>query len=301
MEESLGAQYAIQIAVHTLRDRCKSLQHRIAVLEEENMNLRIGYSRKEDKEHSLSELDKLKEHITQLSEQKQQLQNKIKMVSNENQDLWSKLGKLTVVNKNLGDRLNKINDTVSQHAQPLQPHTALIRSKTFTQVEPQTRFLQMNLELNQTISLELEDVSLKLTDSFSKQKMELDKICSDIDEIQYSDIITENCSFCYDEKLEEDMVEDIKYLLDTLELLQEEVLKQRNIIQRNIKNLNKMKEENVCKICEKRKDGILDRSTSTTDIPKLGIDKCTEALNFDDDDMSSSDKISEAEKNMSDM
>lgn len=238
MEESLGAQYAIQIAVQTLRDRCKSLQHRVAVLEEENMGLRVQCSRNQVNENSLTEIDKLKEHITELTEQKDQLQNRIRMICNENQDLWNKLGKLTTVNKNLGEQLNKINDTVTQVTSPLQPHTPLIRSKTFTQEEPQMRFLQKNLEINEKISLELEDISLKLSDSFSKQKMELDKLCSEMEGMQFNDnIITENCGFFYEE-LDEDLVEEVKYLLENLQMLRDEALQQKYIIEKNLVNLN---------------------------------------------------------------
>ncbi|VEN56766.1 unnamed protein product [Callosobruchus maculatus] len=118
MEESLGAQYAMQIAVHTLHERCKSLQQRIAQLEDENVGLRVRCNRHESNESSLSEMDKLKEQITHLSEHRDQLQDKIRMVTAENQDLWSKLGKLINVNKSLGEQLKKINDTVTQHTTP---------------------------------------------------------------------------------------------------------------------------------------------------------------------------------------
>ncbi|CAH2007198.1 unnamed protein product [Acanthoscelides obtectus] len=231
MEESLGAQYAMQIAVHTLRDRCKSLQQRIAQLEDENVELRVRCDRQEVNESSLSELDTLKEQITHLTEHRDQLQEKIRMVTSENQDLWSKLGKLINVNKNLGEQLKKINDTVTQHTTP--QHTALIRSKTFTQDHPQTKVLQKNLEMNEKISLELENVSLKLMDSFSKQKMELEEICSEIDKMRESgeDVISENCGFYFDEEIEDDMVEEFKYLVDDLAALKEQALEQRKVLE----------------------------------------------------------------------
>ncbi|KAJ8931931.1 hypothetical protein NQ314_015111 [Rhamnusium bicolor] len=268
MEESLGAQYAIQIAVHTLRDRCKSLQYRISVLEEENMNLRIRCSRNDaDENSSLSELDRLKEHITELTEQKEQLHNKIKMVSNENQDLWSKLGKLSIINKNLDlKHLHKMNHKLG--------------------------FYKKNLEINERISLELEDISLKLTDSFCKQKIELDKLCSEIEGIQYTNsIITENFGFCYEDELEGDLIEDIKCLLGNLNVFKEEVFQQKDIIQKNLRNLNNLREKSVCKACEIKKNGITDRSTSTSDIPKSGVDKCTEVINIDSTDLNSSKEM----------
>lgn len=59
-EGQQGSQYAIQIAVHTLRDRCKYLQQHVALLEEENVNLKIKCSRQEESRTSLNELDHLR-------------------------------------------------------------------------------------------------------------------------------------------------------------------------------------------------------------------------------------------------
>ncbi|ENN72592.1 hypothetical protein YQE_10693, partial [Dendroctonus ponderosae] len=180
-----GPQYALHIAVHTLRERCKQLQQHVALLEEENINLRSKCSQHEDLNRSINEVDNLRSQVkycilnkvAELSEQKEQLQNKVKMVTNENQDLWSKLTQLTKVNSTLGSQLTKINDTLTQHATTQfssTPQHNLIRSKTFTKSELQTKVLQKNLEENDKISLELEDISLKLSDSFNRQRKELD-------------------------------------------------------------------------------------------------------------------------------
>nr|CAI5826395.1 unnamed protein product [Callosobruchus analis] len=280
MEESLGAQYAMQIAVHTLRDRCKSLQQRIAQLEDENVGLRVRCNRHESNESSLSEMDKLKEQITHLSEHRDQLQDKIRMVTAENQDLWSKLGKLINVNKNLGEQLKKINDTVTQHTTP--QHATLIRSKTFTQDQPQTKVLQKNLEMNEKISLELETVSLKLMDSFSKQKMELEEICSEIDKMQESEeaVINEDCGFYFDEEIENDMVSEFKYLVDDLAVLKEHALQQQKVLEENLRNLETIKDSNACQICDNRQTSLQDKSTSTVDIPKNIVDRATEIQHF---------------------
>lgn len=62
-EGQQGSQYAIQIAVHTLRDRCKYLQQHVALLEEENVNLKIKCSRQEESRTSLNELDHLRAQV----------------------------------------------------------------------------------------------------------------------------------------------------------------------------------------------------------------------------------------------
>nr|XP_023019030.1 protein spindle-F [Leptinotarsa decemlineata] len=278
MEESLGAQYAIQIAVHTLRDRCKSLQQRITLLEEENVDLRMKCTRSEEAEqHSLSEMDKLRVQITEVSENRDQLQEKVKMVSGENQDLWNKLGKLMNLNKNLREQLGKINQTVNQHLAPT--HTNLIRSKTFTQMDPQMKLSPKNLDINEKISLELENISLKLSDSFSKQKMELEKMCSEIEDVQYNEaVVTESFGFYFDDQLEEDLFEELKYILEDLKLLKGEVLMQKETLKTALMYLDNLQSREIlsCKSCDTKKNLRNDKSTSTSDI-KLGVDKCIEA------------------------
>lgn len=236
MEETLGAQYAVQIAVHTLRERCKNLQQRISILEEENINLRMSCIQKEE-DSSLTELEKMREHVTELTQQKEQLQEKVKIISVENQDLWKKLGKLVSVNKSLGEQLNNISETVNQNIVPLNTHNALIRSKTFTQDEPMTKFLQKNLELNEKISMELENVSLKLSDSFSKQKMEMEKFSNELGDLRTTEMIGEHLGFGYNDIVEDDMYEEFQTTLDDLKLLKNEVLEHKEVLRRNLKNL----------------------------------------------------------------
>ncbi|CAH0553206.1 unnamed protein product [Brassicogethes aeneus] len=225
MEEPVGAQYAIQIAVHTLKERCRTLQHRIAELEEENVNLKITCLQAEHKNQSLTESDKVRQNLTEVTQQNKQLQNTIDMVTTENKELWSKLGKLTKVNHNLGTQLNKINDTISNHT------STLIRSKTFTQVEPHSKLLQKNLEENDKISLELENISLKLIDSFSKEKQELEALCYEIKDLQNVDaIVTENFAFYCDEDIGSDMFNDFYAVLEEIKVLKNEALQDQNLL-----------------------------------------------------------------------
>lgn len=237
MDEHHGSQYAVQIAVHTLRERCKSFQQRISTLEEENINLRMSCIHKEDK-NSVSEMEKLNEQITELTQQKEQLQERVRMISGENQELWNKLGQLVSVNKSLGDQLSQINETVSHNRAPLQTNNNLIRSKTFTQDEPMTKFLQKNLELNEKISMELENVSLKLSDSFSKQRNELKKFSNQLTELKSSEMIGEHLGFDYVDKVDEDLYEEFQFVLHDIKYLKNEVLDQKNVLRRNLKNLN---------------------------------------------------------------
>nr|CAI5826394.1 unnamed protein product [Callosobruchus analis] len=136
--------------------------------------------------------------------------------------------------------------------------------------------------MNEKISLELETVSLKLMDSFSKQKMELEEICSEIDKMQESEeaVINEDCGFYFDEEIENDMVSEFKYLVDDLAVLKEHALQQQKVLEENLRNLETIKDSNACQICDNRQTSLQDKSTSTVDIPKNIVDRATEIQHF---------------------
>lgn len=281
MEEISAPQHAIQIAFYTLRDRCRNLQQRVVLLGEENVNLRIQCSRHEESKNSFNELDYLRAQVAELSEQKGQLQNKVNLVTKENQDLWGKLGQLTRVNRSLGTQLTKINDTISQHSvNPNSPvnQSNLIRSKTFTKNELQTKVLQKKLEENDKISLELEDISLKLSDSFTRQKHEIDLLCSEITEMTFTcdGMNTESCAFLLDEELEDDVLGEIQIFASDFKILRDVVVQQQTILIESLKNLDRLKEK-LKQNNSQNSQPKLEKSTSTVDLqPKSFEDKCTE-------------------------
>lgn len=237
MDEHVGAQYALQIALHTLRERCKNLQQHISALEEENISLRMSCVQKQE-QYSMTEIGKLKECIAELTYQKEQQQQKMEMLLGENHDLWRKLGKLVIVNTSLGEQLKKITQTVNQSRTPLQHQNALIRSKTFTQDEPMSKFLQHNLKLNEKISMDLENVSLKLTDSFSKQKVEFEKFSNELIELRSNVTVGEHLGFAYIDQIEDNLYEEFQYALEDLKLIKQEVLKYKDILTKNVLCLN---------------------------------------------------------------
>lgn len=232
MEESVAAQYAVQIAVQTLKDRCRTLQQRVAELEEENVNLRMSCVQREQDSLSLTEIDRLRQHVAEVSEQKSQLQNTVEMVTNENKELWRKLLKLMKANRNLGFQLHQISDTLTNHNSTLQ------RSKTFTQTEPHVKVLQKKLEENDQISSELENISLKLIDSFSKEKQEFEALCTEIKDLHATDnIAAENFAFCYEDDLDSDTFNDLYGVLEELRLLKEETMLQQNVLKACLKKM----------------------------------------------------------------
>lgn len=117
--EELASNYALQVALQTMKERCQQLQARLSVVEEENLQLKIEkqrYIRQENKINTnLGDIDRLQEQIAQLSRQKSQLTHHIYMVATENKHLWTRLSLLTEANESLGTRLSKISVALNNH------------------------------------------------------------------------------------------------------------------------------------------------------------------------------------------
>jgi hypothetical protein len=265
MEEPVGAQYAVQVALQTLKDRCRNLQQMVRQLEEENQHLKGQLCKNEQNSVSLSEFDNLKAQVVELTENKQQLLNKIKLVTNENQELWTRLSRLHHVNHNLGNQLSKINDSLVQYtAKSKETHTPLIRSKTFTQDEPHTRVLQKNIEENGKIVAELEEISLKIINSFAQEKSELESLYSDIRDWG-DNVISESCGFYY-EDYDNNIVENFNSILEELKTTKETVVNQKvalKLVLDKLHNLQEIKRKKICDSKLSKKNEMVDKSTST--------------------------------------
>ncbi|XP_063909184.1 protein spindle-F isoform X2 [Zophobas morio] len=257
MEEPIGAQYAVHVALQTLKERCKNLQEMVITLEEENLHLRGQLSQSGPNSVSVSDLDKLKAQVAELTENKLQLLNKVKMVTSENQELWSKLSRLSHVNHNLGTQLSKINDSLVQYTtKKKETHSPLIRSKTFTQDEPHTKVLQKNIEENGKICAELEEISLKIINSFAQEKSELDSLYSEIHDIQWGEnIITDSCGFYY-EDYDNNIIDNFNSVLEELKTTKETVVSQKAALQIILKKLHKL--QGLFQKSGKRKSVILE-------------------------------------------
>lgn len=117
--EELASNYALQVALQTMKERCQQLQSRLSTVEDENLQLKIEkqkFLQHETNVTNLCDIDKLQEQIAQLNRQKSQLTHHIYMVATENKHLWTRLSLLTEANESLGTRLNKISNTLSTQA-----------------------------------------------------------------------------------------------------------------------------------------------------------------------------------------
>lgn len=167
---SSSSHYALHVALQTMKERCQNLQKRLSALEEENLGLRMAQPNMSSSEAATherrvsnqTELEVLREKVSELSRQKIQLTDHISMVAAENRQLWSRLSKLTKDNQALGGSVARMKESAvgggSQN---------LIRSKTFTKNAPnpklRDRLPREGSEVSSSseeINMELEDVSL---------------------------------------------------------------------------------------------------------------------------------------------
>ncbi|XP_017122815.1 protein spindle-F [Drosophila elegans] len=155
--------YALQVALQTIKERCIQLQRRVANMEEENQRLREVSSRTEGAPPLVTGITgdvlSLRAQVSELQRQKEQLEEHIGMVSNENRRLWSRLSQIS-------------KDQQQLHpvpSSPAQQNQNLVRSKTFTQHSPNPHLRQKMLS-DGLKDLSLEEIAL---DDFGASNEEL--------------------------------------------------------------------------------------------------------------------------------
>lgn len=177
---SSSSHYALHVALQTMKERCQSLQKRLSTVEEENLALRMAQSSIqpntglssadtaiERRVSNQTELEVLREKVSELSRQKVQLMDHISMVAAENRQLWSRLSKLTKDNQTLGDG-SGVAGRLKDSAGAAGGSQNLIRSKTFTKNAPNPKLRDRlpreggadGSSSSEEINLDLEDVSL---------------------------------------------------------------------------------------------------------------------------------------------
>ncbi|ALC47958.1 spn-F [Drosophila busckii] len=131
--------YALQVALQTMKERCIQLQQRVSSMEEENQRLRDESHIKQVPIVGSNNVLLLQSQVDELQRQKEQLLEQISMVSDENRRLWSSLSKISKDQPHATEDVYTINSTAS----PLiATNQNLIRSKTFTQHSPNPHLRQ---------------------------------------------------------------------------------------------------------------------------------------------------------------
>lgn len=248
MEKVENCEEPLQIALETLTERCKIFEQRVIDIEMENARLKLMCSKMDDDtKDSLNELDNLRHKNAQLREHNTQLKSNIQMVANENRQLWAKLTSLMEVNEKLGTKLNNINDSIIKHNTNMTEsvHTPIIRSRTFTQSDQQhSKYHQQQpkniVDETTKISLELEDISLKLISNIAREKNELEAQYNEMVELQSNEISNAGFGFSYPgDDLEESALENLEKHVNDIKSIKDNVAKQKEML---LDNINFVKE-----------------------------------------------------------
>ncbi|EDX15109.1 protein spindle-F [Drosophila simulans] len=239
--------YALQVALQTIKERCIQLQRRVASMEEENQRLREASSRSEGAP-SVNEIGvtgdvlSLKAQVSELQRQKEQLEEHIGMVSNENRRLWSRLSQISK-----DQQLKAVPSSTDSRAQQNQN---LVRSKTFTQHSPNPHLRQKML------SDGIKDLSL--------EEIALDDFGASSEELGYP----YNLQKVEETTSEPDANVDAKRCLDGLQDLRREAMKQ----QQELRSLMTLLESRIalkpCPECAQKtikKPEMADKSLETDD------------------------------------
>ncbi|KAL5288867.1 spn-F family protein [Megaselia abdita] len=129
---SMASEFAIRVALQTVKERCVSLHQRLQLLEEENQVLRNQDEMGDFNKSDIPEVDmeRLKQKVSQLTSQNQRLNEHIQIISKENNQLWSRLSQMSK------DRSTSTGSNSSSPRKQTDKESNLIRSRTFTQHSP---------------------------------------------------------------------------------------------------------------------------------------------------------------------
>lgn len=168
---NLASEYALRVALQTMKERCVSLQQRLEIVEEENISIksklssdsgwRDGNNSRSSRSDNQSEAEILRDKLNKMTKEKLQLTEHIAMVATENRQLWSRLSQL------VKDQNNKQKKPEVEQSSPGGSAQRLIRSETFTQHSPNVLLRPKPIVPSPSAANDecsMEDVSLKNLD-----------------------------------------------------------------------------------------------------------------------------------------
>ncbi|XP_015588461.1 protein spindle-F [Cephus cinctus] len=257
MDQTSESEYALQLAFQTMKERCQQLQNRLAVVEEENLCLRLECGKDTStavvRGNASSErtvVQTLQEKVEDLTKQKSQLTHYIFMVAAENRQLWNRLTRLAKTNKSLGRHLNKISDTLKEHP-PMTPSDVL--SYSFRDISSLIKNESTNClpsTNNENRQQSLDEMSLKILNSLKLRKSELEQQCAEMVEMQNSfDLNLRNGGFTYPEDGDVDSLQQLKQHDVRLSQTKDALLAQQAKLKSALRNLEIMKKGVTCKNC----------------------------------------------------
>lgn len=239
-------QNGTNIIILTLKERCYLLQQRLKSVEQENIQLALQCS-KSSPNHILQDIDALNENIAQLTKEKSQLAHHVFMVACENKKLWSRLVTFSKSNNQYENSENQIKKTTLKNdISPTKdsnftiPH--LIRSQTFT-TAPNPKLKARIEESGDNIEASLEEISLKVINSFLAEKSELVQQYEQMVELQMTndkDFNYKSLGFTNLDDLNCNSLADIKQNTDKLVDLKKQAFQQQIELRSFINRLESM-------------------------------------------------------------
>lgn len=201
-----------ELALHAMRDRCLLLQRRINTLESDNMRLKLqttqgsSYIPLQGDEKAT-----LYQKLAELTKQKSQLMHHVFMVSCENKNLWNKISSIKG----------------SEKAATKEGKHPLVRTNTYIQSTPRT---SANYQEKYSES-SLEDISLKLINSYIQEKSQLVEQYEQMTQLQEDDdnlLNVDSIGFAYFEDHATDSLKEIHNQTEKLYNMKKELAQQES-------------------------------------------------------------------------
>lgn len=209
-----------ELALHAMRDRCLLLQRRINTLESDNMRLKLQ-TQSSSSHIPLNDDEKatLNQKIAELTKQKSQLMHHVFMVSCENKNLWNKISSIKGSEK----------PAIKEGKHPL------VRTNTYIQSTPRT---SANYQEKYSES-SLEDISLKLINSYIQEKSQLVEQYEQMTQLQDVDNLlnADSIGFAYFEGQGPDSLKELQYQTEKLYNMKKELDQQESDLKLIITNV----------------------------------------------------------------
>lgn len=256
----LGSQYALKLALQTMKERCQKLQKRLTCLEDENLQLRIerhtvpGLMKKEPK----SEFFSLQKQVEELNRHKSLLCHHIYMVAMENKELWERLSKAAE------DKV--MTDNKSNHGESF--------NNNLHKPEKSINVVDTCFKGGKDDSME--EIPLKVVSSFKKNKSLYDDRHEEVSDTKPGDVSLKECEFTLDVDIDEEngvyegLVMEIKRVLEKLRNEKIVLKQQQEGLKSALEIIAKfIKDKQTCKNCIVLQEELenLKMSTKEADTP----------------------------------
>lgn len=200
-----------ELALHAMRDRCLLLQRRINTLETDNMRLKLqtnqssSYIPLQDDERS-----SLQQKLAELTKQKSQLMHHVFMVSCENKNLWNKISNIKGIDKS----------AIKEAKHPLVSTNTYIHSTPRSSANYQEKYSESSLE----------DISLKLINSYIQEKSQLVEQYEQMAQLQEDENLlnADSIGFTYFEDNATDSLKEIQNQTEKLHNMKKELTQQES-------------------------------------------------------------------------